>query len=78
MRRISAKELEDEATSVGLVVQHDCGGYRLVISDGPGWRYVFPNTGICPAVPKRDCMTFLAGYRAGLRQEYRYGGGAYA
>ena len=72
MKPIRRSDLDAAAESVGLRVQHDCGGFRLVqwasSAMGKGWagnRYVFPDTGICPTATKRQCWIFLSGYMAG-------------
>lgn len=57
MKRISRKELDDIADSIGLRVHKECGGYRIV-KDG---RDIFPSDGICPVTTKRECLAFLKG-----------------
>lgn len=60
--KITASELVTAATKVGLAIQHDCGGYRVVQeTDSGGWTYVFPDGGTCPTESKRACMGFLVG-----------------
>lgn len=65
MIRIRGEDLTAEARSLGMEVQHDCGGFRLTVTSGAGWRYVFPDGGICPTATKRECMTFLKGVKYG-------------
>lgn len=68
LSRISPIELNDLARKCGLAIQHDCGGYRVVTLDN---SYVFPNSGICPTVTKRDCWHFLLGYATGRKSNHQ-------
>jgi len=61
--RVSSADLATAAAYVGLDVQHDCGGYRIV-KDG---RNIFPSEGTCPTDTRRACMAFVLGYRSALR-----------
>ena len=60
---MKGSELRSKAHVLGLEIQHDCGGYR-VVSDGNG-RNIFPDGGICPTATKKECSIFLLGYIAG-------------
>jgi hypothetical protein len=65
---ISTKELNALAAEHGLVIQHECGGYRVVrASDNDGRRDVFPNSGICPTVARLACYIFLLGVTYGRK-----------
>lgn len=62
MERIMKKRIKDNdlhrfANSLGLSIQHDCGGYRLAKNNS----YIFPSSGICPTATKRELWTFLQG-----------------
>lgn len=57
--RIKRAELDALAAQLGYTVQHDCGGFRIV----DGGRYLFPDGGICPTAPARDCMIYLSGIK---------------
>jgi hypothetical protein len=62
--RPTTDELYGLAAQAGLAIQHDCGGYRVVVSDSSdahGYRYVFPDTGICPTASRKQCFIFLMG-----------------
>lgn len=60
---VTRKELDDLAGPVGLQVHKECGGYRLV----KGGRNIFPDSGVCPVVTKRECLTFLKGVHFGRK-----------
>jgi len=60
--RVRTSELCDLANSLGMGIQHDCGGYRVVRQEGLGYQYVYPDGGICPTATKRQCLAFLMGY----------------
>jgi len=64
--RISTRELNALAAEHGLIIQHECSGYR-VVKDGDGRRDVFPNSGICPTVARLACYIFLLGVSYGKR-----------
>ena len=64
---VTTFELEQYASYLNLVVQHDCGGYRIARLENGGYRYLHPDTGICPTATRNECMTFLRGYREGVR-----------
>ena len=49
------------AEEAGCAIQHDCGGYRVVREIEGGWRYLYPNSGICPTQPRKACEAFLLG-----------------
>lgn len=60
--RITGEELRSAAKHLGLAIQHDCGGYRVVEeTDSGGQNYVFPENGVCPTESKRACAGFLRG-----------------
>lgn len=61
MRAPSTPELDALAEKHGLRIQHECGGYRVVASDGASQRDVFPNAGTCPTVARLACYIFLLG-----------------
>lgn len=66
MTKITQSELIQAAQRVGLAIQHDCGGYRIVKeTDSGGQRYVFPDSGVCPTESKRACLAYLKGVAYG-------------
>lgn len=63
---ISTVELDALAAEHGLMIQHECGGYRVVRERGDGGRRdVFPNSGVCPTVARLACYIFLLGVTFG-------------
>lgn len=63
--RITKSELVSAATRVGLAIQRDCGGVRVV---NPGFNVnVFPVGGTCPTTTARECLAFLDGVYFGRR-----------
>jgi hypothetical protein len=59
---LSVEHLRNAAQKVGLDIQHDCGGYRVVKDTGDGgWSNIFPEGGTCPTESKKACAGFLLG-----------------
>jgi len=65
---ITTEELNALACSLGLRIQHDCGGYRVAHPHG---GYVFPNSGVCPTVARLACYIFLLGVDFERRQQLK-------
>lgn len=61
--RTSTVELMEAAEELGFCIQHDCGGYRVTEAQGGGYRYIFPDGGVCPTATKSECMIFLHGVK---------------
>lgn len=59
--RIKRSELDDLAAQLDCTIQHDCGGYRIAQAG----RYLYPDGGICPTAPARECWIFLKGMKRG-------------
>ena len=68
-RHISASEANELAESLGLRIQHECGGYRVYKENGDGRRDIFPNSGICPTVALMACYIFLRGVEWSRQQQ---------
>jgi len=66
-RRTSSKELQELVDKAGLMIQHDCGGYRVCrqLEGSSGYQYLFPADGICPIATKRECVVFVKGLLIG-------------
>jgi hypothetical protein len=61
-KELTIDHLRNAAAKVGLEIQHDCSGYRVVQDTGDGgWRNIFPEGGICPTESKKACAGFLLG-----------------
>lgn len=70
MKRVSILDLENLASKLGLKIQHDCGGYRVVSAgQNNSNQYIFPSTGICPTATKAQCAIFLEGVMYQRKQE---------
>lgn len=65
--RIRESDLYNLAMKCGLIIQHDCGGFRVVATDN---SHVYPNGGVCPTATKRECWTFLSGYILGKKNHH--------
>lgn len=65
------QELDDKAARSGLLVQHECGGFRLVSEEGVGRRDVFPADGVCRVSTARSLSDFLDGIEYAEKQHRR-------
>ena len=59
--RLKVADVRELARRACLVLQRDCGGFRLVREDRGGYVSVLPDGGICPTTTLRACETFLRG-----------------
>lgn len=67
MARVSEFDINNLASKLGLSIQHDCGGYRVVRDTS----YVFPDYGICPTATRRECYIFLKGMLYQRNESFR-------
>ena len=66
MKHVTRGELDEAAEAVGMWIQHDCGGFRVVKDNRDGGHsYIFPNGGVCPTATKKECLIFLKGVATG-------------
>ena len=57
--RVNKTMLREKAKELGnLEIRFDCGGCRVVDNQ---MNNVFPVSGICPTVNRKECMSFLLG-----------------
>lgn len=61
--RVRRAELDELAAKVGMEIQKDCSGFRVV----KGSRYAFPDGGTCPTATARECYIFLRGVLEGKK-----------
>lgn len=65
--RITKLELEERARQCGLSIHYECGGCRIWKDHGGQHREaIYPSTGICAVVPKREAYVFLRGWSKAL------------
>ena len=66
---ITGEQLSEAAARIGLTIQHENGGYRVIEETKGRVICAFPNSNRSPAESKTACLGFILGISYQQRKE---------